>query len=216
RQLLTESMLLSLSAGLLGLLGGYAGIRAILSLSPGNIPRIGVDGSNVSLDWRVAAFTFALSVVMAILIGLIPALQSFNAQLGAAMNKSTRRSARALGHTKTQAVLLVMEISVAVVLLIGAGLLIRTFIAIRQVNPGFDTHNLLTMHMSLAGPQFQDSTVAQFVHDGVRRISALPGVELVATTDSLPLEPPGYLSFHVLGRPDGPTSQGAAISTRIS
>src|SRR5467141_3270382 len=79
RQLLTESVMLSLAGGVLGVAAGYAGIRAILSLSPGNIPRIGTGGSNVSLDWRVLAFTLALSILTGILFGLVPALQSSRA-----------------------------------------------------------------------------------------------------------------------------------------
>jgi predicted permease len=209
-------MMLSLGGGALGLIGGYAGIHALLRVSPGNIPRIGIDGSAVSLDWRVSAFTFALAITTGILFGLIPALKSSQAQLNTQINAQTARAGSTPGHMQTQALLVVLEISLAVVLMIGASLLIRSFLAIRQVNPGFDTQNVLTMH-SLAGSKFQDQeTIAGLVRDGMRRISALPGVEASATTDSLPLEHPGYLSFKVLDRPDSPASQGAAISARTS
>ena len=140
RQLLTESVMLSLAGGILGLAAGYAGIRAILSVSPGNIPRIGPGGSNVSLDWRVLGFTLGLSILTGILFGLVPALQSSRADLSSTLKESSNRSGTGLRHNQTRALLVTTEMALALVLLIGAALLIRTFIAIRQVNPGFDAH----------------------------------------------------------------------------
>jgi len=217
RQLLTESVLLSLAGGVLGVAAGYAGIRALVSLSPGNIPRIGLDGSNLSLDWRVLGFTLALSTLTGILFGLVPALQSSRADLSGTLKESSNRSGTGLRHSKTRAVLVTTEIALALVLLIGAALLIRTFIAIRQVNPGFDAHNVLTMRLSLTGPEFENpASVTQAIDEGLRRITALPGVEVAATTCCLPLEPPGFLTFQIAGRPDGPTSGGTAVSTLVS
>ncbi len=217
RQLLTESVMLSLAGGVLGVAAGYAGIRAILSLSPGNIPRIGADGSNVSLDWRVLAFTLALSILTGILFGLVPALQSSRADLSSTLKEGSNRSGTGLRHNKTRALLVTTETALALVLLIGAGLLIRTFIAIRQVDPGFDAHNVLTMRMSLTGPQFEKpASVIRVIHEGVRRITALPGVEVAATTSLVPLEPVGGGPFQIVGRPEGPASRGAAVWTRVS
>src|SRR6202049_1494931 len=130
RQLLTESVMLSLAGGVLGVAAGYAGIHAILSGSPGNIPRIGTGGSNVSLDWRVLAFTLALSILTGILFGLVPALHSARADV------SSMRRGTGLRHHQTLALLVTTEMGLALVLLIGAALLMRTFIAIRHVNPG--------------------------------------------------------------------------------
>ena len=176
RQLLTESVVLSLAGGVLGVAAGYAGIRALLSLSPGNIPRIGPGGANVSLDWRVLGFTLALSILTGILFGLVPALQSSRADLSSTLKESSNRSGTGLRHSKTRALLVTIEMALAVVLLIGAALLIRTFIAIRQVNPGFDAHNVLTMRMSLTGPQFENpASVTQVIHEGVRRITRASG-----------------------------------------
>ncbi len=158
RQLLTESVVLSLAGGVLGVAAGYAGIRALLSLSPGNIPRIGLGGANVSLDWRVLGFTLALSILTGILFGLVPALQSSRADLSSTLKESSNRSGRGLRHNKTRALLVTIEMALALVLLIGAALLIRTFIAIRQVNPGFDAHNVLTMRLSLTGPAVRKSS----------------------------------------------------------
>ena len=217
RQLLTESVVLSVAGGVLGVAAGYAGIRALLSLSPGNIPRIGLDGSNVSLDWRVLGFTLALSILTGILFGLVPALQSSRADLSSTLKESSNRSGTGLRHNKTRALLVTTEMALALILLIGAALLVRTFIAIRQVDPGFDAHNVLTMSLSLTGPQFENpASVSQAVHEGIRRITALPGVEVAATTCCLPLEPPGFLTFQIAGRPDGPASGGTAVATPVS
>ena len=107
--------------------------------------------------------------------------------------------------------------ALAVVLLIGAALLIRSFIAIRQVNPGFDAHNVLTMRMSLTGPQFENPAgVTQVIHEGVRRIRALPGVEAAATTCCVPLEAACRWAFQIAGRPEGPASEGVTGWTVVS
>jgi putative ABC transport system permease protein len=218
RQLLTESVLLSLVAGVVGAAVGYAGIRALLSVSPGNIPRIGLDGSNVSLDWRVLAFTLAVSIVTGILFGLVPALHSSRADLTSTLKEGGNRTGTGARHNRTRALLVTTETALALVLLIAAGLLIRSFIAIRQVNPGLDARNVLTMRMSLTGPRFESpEDVTRAIHEGIRRIRDLPGVELAATASDLPLEPPGRLAFQIAGRPEGPVAGGGtAIFTRVS
>jgi predicted permease len=217
RQLLTESVMLSLAGGVVGLGAGYAGIRAILSVSPGNIPRIGREGAAVGLDWRVLGFTPALSIVTAILFGLVPALQSSRADLNSTLKESGHRSGTGLRHNRTRALLVTTEMALALVLLVGAALLIRTSVAIRHVNPGFDARNVLTMRMSLTDPQFERSAgVTQLVHDAVRRMRALPGVEVAASTCCVPLEGGFGLVFQIPGRPEGPTSKGGAGWTMVS
>jgi putative ABC transport system permease protein len=208
RQLLTESLMLSLAGGVLGLAAGYAGIRAILSLIPGEIPRIGAGGSHVGLDWRVLGFTAGLSILTGILFGLVPALESSRADLSSTLKESSDRST-GYAHNQTRALLVTAEMALAVVLLIGAALLIRNFLAIRQVNPGFDAHNVLTMRMSLTGPPFEKPEfVTQLIHEGVRRVRALPGVEVAATTCCVPLEDRLHGAFQIAGRPEGPAAGG--------
>src|SRR5579871_5322982 len=119
RQLLTESVMLSLAGGVLGLAAGYAGIRAILSVSPGNIPRIGLHGTSVELDWRVLGFMFAISILTGILFGLVPALQSSRADLSSTLKESSSRSGSGLRHNKTRALLVTTEMALALVLLVG-------------------------------------------------------------------------------------------------
>ena len=190
--------MLSLSAGGLGLWAGYAGIHAILRLLPGNIPRIGAAGANVGLDWRVLGFALSLSLLTGALFGLAPALQLSRADWNSMVART--RGARRASHTR--GLLVVTEVGLAVVLLIGATLLIRTFLAIRQVNPGFDSQHVLTVRMSLTGPEFEKpAAIAQLIHEGVRRIRALPGVEAVGTTCCLPLESRWQFGLRVAGWP---------------
>ena len=216
RQLLTESVMLSVAGGVVGLAAGYAGIRAILRVSPGDIPLIPRGGS-VDLDWRIVGFTLGLSLVTGILFGLVPALQSSRADLNSTIKESSNRSGTGLRHHKTRALLVITEMALALVLLVGAALLIRTFLAIRAVNPGFDAQNVLTMRMSLTGPQFGKAAgVAQLAREGVRRIRALPGVDAAGFTCCVPLEGGFGLPFQIAGRPDGPTSKGGAGWTMVS
>ena len=217
RQLLGESVMLALAGGVLGLAVGYAGIRAILSVSPGNIPRIGLQGASVGLDWRVLGFTMGLSILTGILFGLWPALQSSRVDLSSTLKESSNRSGTGLRHNKTRALLVTTEIALALVLLVGAALLIRTFIAIRHVNPGFDARNVLTMRMSLTGPQFEKAAdVAQLFHEGLQRIRGLPGVDVAGGACCVPLEGGYGLPFQIPGRPEGPTSKGGAGWTMVS
>ena len=220
RQLLTESVTLSLVGGCLGVAAGYAGMRAILTLSPGNIPRIGTGGANVSLDWQVLGFTLALTMMTGILFGLVPALSNRRwdlKDLSSTLREGSVRSGAGFGQNKSRALLVTTEITLALVLLIGAGLLIRSFVAIRQVDLGFDANGVLTMRTSFAGPRSEEpSNVTQVIQEGIRRIGALPGVEVAATTSSLPLEPPGYLTFQIAARPAGPTSEVVAAFTLVS
>lgn len=110
RQLLTESVMLSLAGGVVGLGAGYAGIRAILSVSPGNIPRIGRGGAAVGLDWRLLGFTLALSIVTGILFGLVPAFQSSRADLNS-LKESGHRSGTRLRHNRTRALMVTTEMA---------------------------------------------------------------------------------------------------------
>ena len=216
RQLLTESLLLSITGGIVGIAAGYAGIRAILALVPANIPRLGPGGSNVVVDWRVVAFTAALSILTGIAFGLAPAFQSSRTDLSHALKDSGHRTT-GLDQNRTRAVLVAAEMALAVVLLIGAALLLRSFIAIRHVHPGFDAHNVLAMDTSLAGPQFtKPGAVAQVIRRGLRHVRELPGVEAAAVTCCVPLETRLNTGLRIAGRPQDSNAQGAAGWTPVS
>jgi putative ABC transport system permease protein len=207
RQLLTESVLLSAIGGLLGLVVGVVGVRILLAANPGNIPRIGDSAAEIALDWWVLAFTMAISLGTGIIFGLIPALGASRADLGGMLKESSSRSGTGLRQNKTRSVLVVTEVALALVLLVGAALLIRTFISLRHVDPGFDSHHVLALEMSLAGSRFEKTAaVAQLVRTATERLESLPGVEAAGTVCSLPLEPSFDLPFTIEGRPptDGP------------
>jgi putative ABC transport system permease protein len=202
RQLLTESVVLSMAGGVLGLILGFAGIRGILSLNPGNIPRVGLQGNAVSMDLRVVLFTLGLSVATGILFGLFPALQASRADLSSTIKESTGRGGTSFRHNKARSLLVIVETALALILLIGASLLLRTFTALRAVNPGFDSHNVLTLRMSLSGPRFvKTAGVDQLVRQGTERLKALPGVETAGATCCVPLEGGYGLPFIIVGRP---------------
>jgi putative ABC transport system permease protein len=207
RQLLTENVLLSLAGGALGLGLGMAGIRALLAVNPGNIPRVGPDGSGVSVDWRVVAFTVAVSLLTGVVFGLFPALEASRADLNLTLKEGGGRSGSGFRQNKARSILVVAEVALALVLLVGASLLIRSFIALRAVNPGFVSHNVLTMRMSLTEPKFQTAAgVEQVVRSGLERLRALPGVEAAATSCCVPLEGGFGLPFNIVGR--APTGNG--------
>jgi putative ABC transport system permease protein len=218
RQLLTESLLLSLAGGGTGLLFGFMGLRALLAINPGNIPRMSATGSSVTLDGRVLVFTIAVSLLTGILFGLIPAFHSSRSDLNAALKESGAWSGSALRQNKSRSILVISEMALALVLLAGAALLIRTLIAMRTVNPGFDPHNVVTMRMALT--QFKKtSQVAQMVREAERRVGSVPGVVAVSAAWSLPLDSQFIgLSFTIVGRPlPGKSSEtGSAAWSAVS
>jgi putative ABC transport system permease protein len=216
RQLLTESVLLSFAGAAIGALLGVVGIRALLSVNTANLPRVGLEGSLVVLDWRVLAFTVLIAVATGLLFGLIPALQTSRPDLSSTLKESAGRSGTGLRQNKARTLLVVSEIALAVVLLVGAALLIRTSLALGAVNPGFDGNNVLTMRMSLAGPRFAKSaTVERLVRDGLDRLRALPGVTAASATCCVPLEGGYGLPFLIMGRPlqQGPFHGGGGWVT---
>jgi len=213
RQLLTESVLLGLTGGIGGLGLGILGVRALLAVNPGNIPRIGPDGSGVVLDWRVLSFTLLLSVLTGILFGLVPALHASRVDLSSSLKESGARSSSGRSQNRVRSLLVVTEVALAMVLLVGAGLLIRTFAALRSVVPGFEARNVLTMETSLTGASY-DSTaaIADMTRRVLERVEAVPGVESAAASSYLPLEGGLGLGFIIEGRPltDGTAHGGAS------
>jgi predicted permease len=202
RQLLTESVLLSTAGGVLGLLFGLLGIRALLAVNTAGLPRIGVDGALVGIDWRVTAFTVVIALGTGLLFGLFPAFQSARTDLTTTLKESGGRSGTGFRQNKARSILVVVEVALALVLLIGSALLIRTAVALGGVDPGFDPSNVLTMRMSLTGPRFLASEgVEQAVRDGVDRLRTVPGVITASATCCVPLEGGYGLPFMIVGRP---------------
>jgi len=216
RQLLTESVVLSVAGGALGLALGTLGIKALLTINTAGLPRVGENGVVVGLDWRVLLFTAVVSIGTGVLFGLIPALQSARTDLNASLKDATGRSGSVFRHNKARSLLVVVEVAMALLLLVGSALLIRTIVALRSVEPGYDTHNVLTMRMSLTGEQFvKTAAVERLVKDGLDRLRAIPGVEAATATCCVPLEGGYGLPFRVIGRPldKGPFHGGGAWLT---
>ncbi len=202
RQLLTESVMLSFTGGILGLVLGIAGLRTLLAVSPAGLPRVGEGGAAIGLDWRVLGFTLGVSLLTGILFGLFPALAASRTDLSSTLKESSNRAGTGFRQGKARSLLVISEVSLALVLLIGSALLIRTFIALHGVGPGFDTHNVLTMEMSLNGERYQKTAgVAQLIWDGRQRLNALPGVELAAAAYWLPIDVEDAMPFQIIGRP---------------
>jgi putative ABC transport system permease protein len=204
RQLLTESLVLSLTGGLLGLILGFVGVRLLLAVNPGNLPRIGETGNGVTLDPAVLLFTFAVSVLTGILFGLIPAISASSPNLAATLNESSSRSGIGFRSGRLRSILVITEMALALILVIGSALLVRTFMKLESVDPGFDPRNVLTMTMSISGDRFQTTAgVGQLVRDGAERIEAVPGVISAAASCCLPMQGGFGLPFDIVGRPKG-------------
>jgi predicted permease len=214
--LLTESLTLSLTGGVLGLMVGFVGVRLLLAVNPGSLPRLGEKGVAVTLDPNVLLFTLSVSILTGILFGLVPAIGASSPNLVAALNESSNRSGTGFRSGRLRSILVVSEMALALILVIGAALLIRTFVKLMAVDPGFNTHNVLTMTMSISGERFQKTAgVAQVVRDGTERLAAIPGVSDAAASCCLPMQGGFGLPFDVVGRPTGndPSTGGASYSS---
>jgi putative ABC transport system permease protein len=202
RQLLTESLLLATTGGLLGLALGSAGLRALLALTPGNLPRAEELAAVPALDPWIAGFTLLLSLFTGVVFGLVPAIQVSHTDLAVALKDSGGRTGTSLKQNRTRGVLVTAEMALAVVLLCGAVLLIRSFVALHNVDPGFDPRNVLTMKLSLADARFAKSAaVDRMARQMIASIEQIPGVSSAAIANSLPLEDGVDMIFNIPGRP---------------
>lgn len=182
RQLLTESVMLSILGATIGLALVWWGIGLFAALSPPSIMRL----DQVNVDIRVLGFTVVLSILTGIIFGLAPALQASKLDLSEALKEGSRGTGGA-GH-RLRNLLVISEIALALVLLIGAGLLVRSFLHVLDVKPGFEPSNLLTMKVSADGTKYQDEArVRAFYDEVINRVSNLPGVKAAAIVSNLPL-----------------------------
>lgn len=197
RQLLTESVVLSLIGGALGLLIAIWGVELLIAASPESIPRLG----EAKLDVRVVAFTFGLATLTGILFGLAPALQASKPDLNETL-KSTSRGSTA-NRNRVRSLLVVSEVALALTLLIVAGLMGRSFQRLQHVEPGFDPKNVITMQISLPQAKYADEQQqVAFFQQLLQRIEALPNVQAAGVVNSLPLSGQGAaITFQVAGAP---------------
>jgi predicted permease len=207
RQLLTESLVLALAGGAAGLLIGAWGARALVALSPGNLPRAAEFSEATLLDWRILVFTMAVALLTGILFGFVPAWQISRSDVSSTLKESSSRSGTGRHHY-ARGVLVVTETAMAVVLLIGAALLIRTFSSLREVDAGFNPSHVLSFETSLGGSKYSKTAgVDLLTRDLVRRIESVPGVIAAANVPFLPLEGGFGLGFDIIGRPLTPGNQ---------
>jgi putative ABC transport system permease protein len=193
RQLLSESLLLAVASGILGFLIGSAGLRLLLTLSPGNLPRINdqehVTSTLAILDERVLAFTLGVSILTGFLFGVLPALRVARLDVNAVLKEGGGRSGSGLRHNRIRSILVVAEMTLAVILLVGAALMIRTFAGLKSVQAGFDPHNVITLQTSLVNSRYDTTAkAALMIRQTTDRLGALPGVEAAAASVMLPLE----------------------------
>jgi putative ABC transport system permease protein len=197
RQLLTESVLLSGLGAATGLLLSAWGLKGILSLRPESLSRI-----HVNFDWTVLGFTAAVSVVCGILFGLAPAMQSFHLDLNQGLKGHGRTSVR--GGQRGQKLLVASEAALGFVLLIGAGLMIRTFFHVQNVDPGFRADHVLTFQIALPEVRYpNDIKREQFFHQLGKNLAVLPGIQSVGASSHLPLDdfPNWYAAYWPEGTP---------------
>jgi putative ABC transport system permease protein len=184
RQLLTESLLLAVADGAVGLALSCLLIKLLIAIGPGNVPRL----DQVGLDARVLAFTVGVVGLVGLFFGLAPALHASKTDLNDVLKEGGRSGSEGPARNRVRAILVVSEIALSLLLLIGAGLLIKSFVLLRDVNPGFDPENVLTMRVALPGKRYSKPEQQMiFFRELTQRVSALPGVEAAGAALSLPL-----------------------------
>ncbi len=212
-QLLTENVLLSLCGGVLGLLVAYWGMDALLALSPGNIPRL----DTIGIDREVLVFTIGVSLLTGLVFGLAPALTVSKLRLNDTLKEGGRSGAEGGTARRLRSGLAVGEIALSFVLLVGAGLLIRSFMQLQDVHPGFSADHLLTVKLSLPTAKYtENQQVVNFYDQLLGRLATQPGVQAVTVTNSLPLDGGGdYVAFTVEGRIPARTDRQPDAESRI-
>jgi putative ABC transport system permease protein len=198
RQLLTESLMLALAGGAIGLLLALWGVALMTKLLPQDFPRLG----EINLDWRVVGFTLVASVLTGILFGLAPALHLSKTDVQESLKESGRGASGSRRHHRLRNLLIVGEVALSVVLLVGAGLLFRSFLQLQSVNTGFTSQQVLTLRLSPAGANYRtDPDYIAFYSQAMQRISAIPGVDSVGAINTLPLDKGPTAGFRIEGRP---------------
>jgi putative ABC transport system permease protein len=209
RQLLTESLLLACCGGVAGALAGWWGTRALASVASRTLPRLG----HASLDWRALAFTLTVTATAGIVFGCVPAWQTSRVDVQPALRESGRGVTRA-GHRLRDG-LLVAEIALALALLVGAGLLLRSFSRLVQVDPGYDARGVLTLRLRFPDADYRDrEKVTAALRDILARLSALPGVEAASLTTGVPMGRSFPERFAVDGLVDLPVQQSPLTQTQ--
>jgi len=212
RQILSETLLLALTGGMLGLVFAHFGVKLIVAFLARSLPRT----ADITVDGWVLAFTLAVSVLTGVVAGLLPAIRASKTNLNDSLKQGLGRTDADSGGNRTRGVLVISEVALSLVLLIGAGLLIRTLARLRNVDPGLDPHNVLTMSFSLSSTKY-DKSVQQiaFYDQLLQRVRGLPGVASAGAIDFLPLGGGGSTQpIAVEGRPALAMSEQPEVAVR--
>jgi putative ABC transport system permease protein len=213
RQILTESMLLAVIGGALGLVAAPFGQRFILSFLANQMP----DSVTVHLDLKVLAFTACASVLTGIFAGVLPAMRLANSDVNQALKQGLGRTDVSSGSHRTRRILVVAEVALSIVLLVGAGLMIRSFQLLQSVVPGFDSHGVLTMTAAIAGAKFSEPVQEiNFFEQAMQRVRALPGVEAAGVVDDIPLDNSGsHQPIAIEGQPGVAMADQPEVDVRL-
>ena len=213
RQFLTESLLLSTLGGLVGLAIAYGGLILLKAFIPENISQ----AREISMDLKVLGFTFLVSVATGLIFGLAPAIQAARFNQIETLKEGGRDAATGGSGKRLRGLLVMAEVAISLVLLIGAGLLINSFLRLRNVDPGFRRDNLLTMKIVLPEPKYEEmERRSAFYTNLIERVQSLAGVRSAAVTTNLPLYQQGNsISIEIEGQPAPPPGQEPIIVTRI-
>ena len=213
RQALTESLMLSIGGGTLGVLAATWGVRLLRASGPARVPRL----EEVHIDPAVLAFAVGISLLTGAVFGLIPALQTSRLRFSEGLKESAHTSTPA-SHKRLRSALVIGEIAISLALLVSAGLLIKSFWLTIHVNPGFQTQHVLTARLGLNGPAYGDPDHrARFWQELEKRIANLPGVEAVGATSELPLTSEHSDNpFHIPGRSYGPSEFDDAFFRQVT
>jgi putative ABC transport system permease protein len=210
-QLLTESALLSVLGGMLGVLMAVWGRNLLLAAIPGDMPF----WMKFDLDLRVLAFTFAISLLTGLIFGIAPALQGARSDLNEALKEGGRGGGGG-GHNRLRSVLVVAEVALSLVLLVGAGLMVRSFAKLQQVNSGIKPENVLTVEVPLPRAKYPEGVLqSAFFQQLVSRVRTLPGISSAAAVSGLPLRSGWGRSLTVEGRPVLSVGQAPSINHSV-
>ena len=214
RQLLTESVVLSITAGIVGVFLGVWGLSALLAIGEDSIPRV----KEIKLDGWVLGFSLLVSVVTGLLFGLLPALQASKPDLNDTLKEGSRSSSGGIRSNRARSLFVIGEVAVCLVLLMGAGLMIKSFARLLNVSPGFNPENVLTMNIALSGSRYRDAAgVNSFYQQSLERLSSLPGVKSAGVVTALPMAGSfGSRYFGIEGRPPQPPGQGFNANTNVA
>lgn len=212
RLLVVECLIVALAGGALGLYTAHFGIDLLIKFFADKLPRMG----DIGLNGTVLLFALALSIVTGLLSGLLPGIALTRGDINEALKQGLGRTDADAGSGLTRSALVTIEVALSLVLLVGAGLMVRSLWKLQATDPGFDVHNVLTASLEVPRRQFTaPEQETQFLSSALERIRAVPGVESAANIDDLPLEGGSNQPVAISGRPVQPMSEQPEVSVRV-